>query len=147
MLRTIKGVTFTVNDDQTVTVNGTNTGTSSATFIIVPNQQAILIPDGDYWLYGFPQGGSSDTFDLRWYRYSPNVSAYDTGSGVAIHKIGNAADSNIAIVVKAGVTVNTVTLRPMLCTAEDYAISPAFVPYRPSWQELYEMVLALQSGS
>ncbi len=34
----------------------------------------------------------------------------------------------------------------MICTASDYAVSSAFVPYRPSWQKLYEMILALQSG-
>jgi hypothetical protein len=34
----------------------------------------------------------------------------------------------------------------MLCTAEDYAISPEFVPYAPSNRELYEMILALQNG-
>lgn len=32
----------------------------------------------------------------------------------------------------------------MICTAAAYAISPAFVPYRPSWQEMYDMILALQ---
>lgn len=144
--QTINGVTFTVNADQTVTVNGTNTGTGSATFILVPNQQAILIPDGDYWFSGCPQGGSSATFDLRWYRYSSNASAYDMGSGAAIHKSGNTTDSNIAIVVKAGVTVNNITFKPMLCTAEDYAISPEFVPYTPTMRELYEMILAMQNG-
>lgn len=144
--QTINGVTFTVNADQTVTVNGTNTGTGSATYVIVPNWQAILIPDGDYWLLGCPQGGGSDTFDIRWYRYSPNASAYDIGSGAAIHKNGNTVESNIAIVVKAGVTVNNLTFKPMLCTAEDYAISPEFVPYTPTMRELYEMILALQNG-
>lgn len=137
--QTIRGVTFTVSDDGTVTVNGTNTGTSSATFILVPNQQAILIPDGDYWFLGCPQGGGANTFDLRWFRYSPNTSAYDTGSGVAIHKNGNTTDSNIAIVIKSGVTVNNITFTPMLCTAEDYKISPEFVPYRPSYDELTEL--------
>ena len=34
----------------------------------------------------------------------------------------------------------------MICTVADYKISPAFVPYRPSWQEMYEMIKALQSG-
>lgn len=34
----------------------------------------------------------------------------------------------------------------MLCTAESYAISTTFVPYRPSYQELYEMVKALQAN-
>ena len=32
--RTVNGVTFTVNNDQTITVNGTNTGTSTALFVI-----------------------------------------------------------------------------------------------------------------
>lgn len=35
----------------------------------------------------------------------------------------------------------------MLCTAADYAISTAFAPYRPTWQEMYDMIKALQSGS
>ena len=144
--QTITGVTFTINADQTVTVNGTNTGTGSATFVIVSNQQAVMIPDGDYWFSGCPQGGGSDTFDLRWYRYAPNASAYDMGSGAAIHKSGNTADSNIAIVVKSGVTVNNITFKPMLCTAEDYAISTEFVPYTPTTRELYEMILALQNA-
>lgn len=143
--QTINGVTFTVNDDGTVTVNGTNTGTGSAAFVLVSNQQAILIPDGDYMLSGCPQGGGNDTFDLRWFRYSPGKSAYDTGSGAVVRKSGNTVDSNIAIVVKAGQTVNNVIFRPMLCTAEDYAISSEYVPYAPSNRELYEMILQLQN--
>lgn len=143
--QTINGVTFTVNGDQTVTVNGTNTGTGSAAFVIVPNQQAIQIPDGNYWLSGCPQGGSSDTFDLRWYLYSPNASAYDTGSGASIRKNGNTTSSNIAIVVKQGATANNVVFKPMLCTAADWAVSQKFVPYCPSMAELYAMIQALQS--
>ena len=138
--RTINGVTFTVNDDGTVTVNGTNTGTGSATFIFIPNRQAILIPDGDYMLSGCPQGGGNDTFDLRWYRYSPNASAYDTGSGAVVHKSGNTTDSNIAIVVKSGVTVDNLTFKPMVCAVEDYAISSEYVPYAPSNRDLYKEV-------
>ncbi len=38
------------------------------------------------------------------------------------------------------------TVRVMICTAADYAVSPAFVPYAPTNRELYEMILALQSG-
>ena len=144
--QTINGVTFTVNADQTVTVNGTNTGTGAATFVLVPNQQAILIPDGNYWFSGCPQGGGSGTFDLRWYHYSSNASAYDRGSGATIRKSGNTTDSNIAIVVMAGVTVNNITFKPMLCTAEDYDVSPEFVPYTPTMRELYEMILALQNA-
>ena len=34
----------------------------------------------------------------------------------------------------------------MICTAADWNVSQKFVPYRPSWQELYDMILALQNG-
>lgn len=34
----------------------------------------------------------------------------------------------------------------MICTAENYAISPEFVPYTPTMREMYEMILAMQNG-
>lgn len=34
----------------------------------------------------------------------------------------------------------------MICTVEDYAISPEIVPYTPTMRELYEMILALQNA-
>jgi hypothetical protein len=43
-------------------------------------------------------------------------------------------------------TAVSANINLMLCTAADYAISPKFVPYRPTWQEMYDMILALQSG-
>lgn len=146
--QTIKGVTFTVNDDQTVTVNGTNDGTGASTFMIVPNAQAIKIPDGKYILSGCPaEGGGSAAsapFDLRWYLYSPGKSAYETGTGALIEKSGNTTSSNIAIVVKTGQTVDNLVFKPMLRPAE--ITNNTFEPYAPTNRELYEMILALQSG-
>ena len=40
-------------------------------------------------------------------------------------------------------TVTAIDL--MICTKAAWDISHAYVPYRPSWQELYEMILALQN--
>lgn len=136
--QTINGVTFTVNDDGTVTANGTNSSTtSSATFVIVPYQEADKIPNGSYRLTGCPSSGSSTTYDLRWYLYSPGKSAYDTGSGAVIEKNGIATGSGgIAIVVKARQTVNNVVFKPMICTLEDYAISSEYVPYARSNYQL-----------
>ena len=139
--QTINGVIFTVNDDGTVTANGTNNSTSSATFVIMPYQEADKIPNGSYRLTGCPSDGSSTTYDLRWYLYSPGKSAYDTGNGAVVEKNGTATGSGgIAIVVKAGQTVDNVIFRPMICTAEDYAISSEYVPYAPSNRGLYEEV-------
>lgn len=145
--RTINGVTFTVNSDGTVTANGTNNSTSSATFVLMPYQEADKIPNGSYRLTGCPSVGSSTTYDLRWYLYSPGKSAYDTGNGAVVEKNGTATGSGgIAIVVKAGQTVDNVVFKPMLCTAEDHAASDAFVPYVPTMLELYQMIQALQTG-
>lgn len=139
--QTIRGVTFTVNDDQTVTVNGTNDGTGASTFVIVPNAQAITIPDGNYILSGCPADGggsaASAPFDLRWYMYSPGKSAYDSGNGASIEKSGNGTDSNIAIVVKTGQTADNITFRPMLRRAE--ITDDTYVPYAPTNRELYEL--------
>lgn len=135
--QTIKGVTFTVNDDQTVTVNGTNDGTGASTFVIVPNAQAITIPDGNYILSGCPTGGGeSAPFDLRWYMYSPGKSAYDSGNGASIEKSGNGTGSNIAIVVKTGQTAHNITFKPMIRRAE--ITDSTYVPYAPTNRELYE---------
>lgn len=146
--QTIKGVTFTVNDDQTVTVNGTNDGTGASTFVIVPNAKAITIPDGNYILSGCQTGGGGDVstapYDLRWYMYSPGKSAYDSGNGASVEKSGNGTGSNIAIVVKSGRTADNLVFRPMLRRAE--IVDDTFEPYAPTNRELYEMILALQSG-
>ena len=139
--QTIKGVTFTVNDDQTVTVNGTNDGTGASTFMIVPNAQAITIPDGNYILSGCPAGGGGDVasapFDLRWYMYSPGKSAYDSGNGASVEKSRNTTSSNIAIVVKTGQTAHNITFKPMIRRAE--ITDDTYVPYAPTNRELYEL--------
>lgn len=56
--------------------------------------------------------------------------------------------------IRVGINLNnsgtaatgSATYHAMLCTAEDYAISPEFVPYRPSYQELYERIIALENA-
>lgn len=135
--QTIKGVTFTVNDDQTVTVNGTNDGTGASTFVIVPHEQAITIPDGNYILSGCPAGGGDTVpYDLRWYMYSPGKSAYESGTGASVEKSGNGTGSNIAIVVKTGQTANNLVFKPMIRPAE--ITNNTFEPYAPTNRELYE---------
>lgn len=36
------------------------------------------------------------------------------------------------------------TVYPMVCTSSAWKISTKYQPYRPSWQEMYDMILALQ---
>jgi len=57
--------------------------------------------------------------------------------GTAFTADGNPIEASI--VVRASQTLN-VTIKPMISTAEEYAISSEYVPYAPSNRELYEEV-------
>lgn len=138
--QTLNGVTFTVNSDQTVSLSGTASATT--TFVIVNNAAANAIPDGSYKLTGCPSGGGNTTYDLRWYLYSSGRSAYDQGSGASVNKSGNTTTSNIAILIRSGVNTDGLVFRPMLRRAE--ITDSTYVPYAPTNRELYEMILALQ---
>lgn len=138
--QTINGVTFTVNSDQTVSLSGTASATT--TFFIEDNAAAKAIPDGSYKLTGCPSGGGNTTYDLRWYLYSPGMSAYDQGSGASVNKSGNTTSSNIAILIRSGVNTDGLVFRPMLRRAE--ITDSTYAPYAPTNRELYEMILALR---
>lgn len=145
--QTIRNVTFTVNDDGTVTVDGTNNTTSTAAFYLnvlpadtAPNYNGCR-------LTGCPQGGSTSTYRLAVQLNSGSYTTYasDTGDGATIRNVPS-SDCRVGIFIYPGATVNDLIFKPMICTAEDHAASDAFVPYTPTLRELYEMVLALQSG-
>lgn len=140
--QTLNGVTFTVNNDQTVSLSGTATATT--TFLVVDNATSNAIPNGNYVLTGCPSGGGSTAYDLRWYLYSSGKSAYDQGSGASVNKTGNTTSSNIAILVRSGVNTDGLIFRPMLRRAE--ITDSTYAPYAPTNRELYEMILALQNG-
>lgn len=137
--QTINGVTFTVNTDQTVSLSGTASATT--TFVIVDNATANSVSNGSYILSGCPASGGSTTYDLRWYLYSTGRSAYDQGSGAAVNKSGGTTSSNISILIRSGVNVDGVIFKPML--RKSTITSDTFEPYSPTNRELYEMILAL----
>lgn len=140
--RAVNGVTFTVNNDQTITVNGTNTGTSTALFVIndIPLQSGIA-----YTLSGCPSGGSSATYYIGsldttdWQEFTT-----DTGNG-GTATLSEPKTIRFRIGIRSGVTVNNLVFKPMLRRAE--ITDDTFAPYAPTNRELYEMILALQSGA
>ena len=145
--QTIRNVTFTVNDDGTVSVNGTNNTTSAAVFYLnvlpadtAPNYNGCR-------LTGCPQGGSTSTYRLAVQLNSESFTTYasDTGDGATIQNVPS-SDCRVGIFIYAGATVDNLIFKPMICTAEDHAASDAFVPYTPTLRELYEMIQALQTG-
>lgn len=133
--RTVNGVTYTVNADKSITITSDGTNTQSLLYLV----QNEPLAAGSYILSGCT-GGSSTKYDLR-VKVGNNVTNnYDGGTAFTAN--GNPIESSI--VVRAAQTLN-VTIKPMISTADDYAISSKYVPYTPTTRELYEMILALQN--
>ncbi len=133
------GLTFTKNNDGSVTVNGTATSPG----YLVADQISSLSPDAELVLTGCPAGGGVQSYFIGFETRDPEQYFLDIGNGW-VGKIGGEI-AQVIIFFAQGATIDNLTFKPMLCTAVDYAISPKFVPYRPSYQRLYEMVQDLQA--
>lgn len=134
--RTVNGVTYTVNADRSITITSDGTNTQSLLYLA----QNASLPAGDYILSGCT-GGSSTTYDLRVKVGDTVTHNYDDGTPFT----ADGSQIEASIVVRAAQTLN-ITIDPMICTADDYAASPDYVPYVPTMLELYQMIQALQTG-
>lgn len=134
--RTENGVTFTVNADGTVSL----TGTASAT-IWFPIMTNMSIDSGTYTVSnGLADDTArviiSTTNSISSRIFDSNESGYITKTIDAISGV------NAYLRVASGKVTDGTVVKPMLCTAEGYAISPEFVPYAPTNRELYDVVQA-----
>lgn len=128
-----RGVTYTVNSDFTVSANGTATG-GNANLILSP-QGGFSIEPGSWILSGCPSGGSSSTY---------NIAIAGTASDVGSTAEFTSCSSVITrIYILEGTRVDNLTFKPMICSKAAWDISQAYQPYRPSYQEMYDMILAL----
>ena len=140
--QTIGGVTFTVNSDGTITANGTKT--NSDWFILSENNHL------DAGAYTLSDGLPDDTTGCRLIiapEQSLGAAIMTTTTGVRTQtKTFTAAQTGLyyAIRIASGETVNNLTFKPMIRRAE--ITDSTYVPYAPTNRELYEMILALQSG-
>ena len=137
-------ISFSCSGDL-ITITG-STSSNAAWCYLTLDGSIIVANDfcnGKYYLSSERTG--SGPVDIFVHESSVGQIADDSGNGVVIPNKTTTNSVRIMVNIPKGATVN-ITLKIMICTAADYAVSPAFVPYRPSWQELYEMILALQSG-
>lgn len=119
--RTSSGITYTVNEDGSVTVNGTATANS---YLVLG---AVGLKGGTtYALNGCPTGGGGTTYRLYWQGVSGN---YDEGNGTT-YKPTSDGEINIRIVIYSGTTVNNLTFYPMVRLASN--ADSSFVPYNDS---------------
>lgn len=138
------GVTYVINSDGTVTVNGTPQGSSPSYIELKLNGNAANISrfcDGNHILSGCPTGGSDSTY--RMYAAKSTYSRFDYGNGVLLTDT-TLTDVRLVIYIYNGYTANNLVFKPMIRPVE--IKDDTFQPYAPTNRELYEMILALQSG-
>ena len=118
--KTLNGITFTVNSDGSVTVNGTATAQS-----FFKLQQSFSLKKGQYFFSGCPAGGSGGTYSL--YLSTSDYKFYkpDIGNGISI----NAEDDKIVSIViniAKNTTVENLVFKPQL---ELGTTATAYTPY------------------
>lgn len=122
--QTKNGVTFTVNNDKTILVNGNNDGTANSSFII----KYYSLKAGTYILNGCPSGGSSTTYRIAIQKTSDwSVLGLDTGSGSKQFTIDEATNVQVAIVIQKGQTISNLLFKPMIRLSS--IIDDTYVPY------------------
>lgn len=133
----VGGVTFTMNLDGTITANGTKTN-NDWLYLSTGNS----LPSGIYVLSsGLAPRERADvrTLIATDDSLSASIMSAEGQKQVVTRSFSQSYSGLIyAIRISSGTTVDNLVFKPMLCTAEDYAISPEFVPYAPSNRELFE---------
>lgn len=136
------GLTITVNDDKSITINGT--APSSGYRLTIGTFAAEELRP--HLLSGCPSGGSGTTYQI----YSENVdyNIYNTTTGAAkfTPKTKNARAFNI--IIYGNVLCNNITFYPMIRPAD--ITDSTYEEYKPSLQEqinaLIERIQALETA-
>lgn len=118
--KTFNGITFTVNSDGSVTVNGT--ATEQAYFKL---QQSFSLKKGQYFFSGCPKGGAGSTYSL--YLSNTDYTFYkaDIGNGISIN---SEDDKTVSIVINIAkdTTVENLVFKPQLEIGDK---ATEYVPY------------------
>lgn len=130
------GVVFTVNEDLTITVNGTASGANAVFILSMPG--GFSIEEGEWVLSGCPSGGSSSTYNIT---IAGTVS--DTGESANFTAV---TSKLIRLYILDGTTADNLLFKPMICSKVNWEISKKYQPWRPSYEELYAMVQDLQNN-
>ena len=115
---TSDGITFTVNDDKSVTVDGTATYNAYKKLL-------VTLPAGDYVLTGCPVGGSTNGYH-QLLAYGDRV-GYDIESNNAAFTLPTEMEVQVHIRVMNGTTVDNLTFYPMIRPAA--ITDPAYLEY------------------
>ena len=127
----INGVTFTVNDDGSITANGTATGECQI-FL------STILKKGTYRFSGVPKTGSYTSY---WSYYQKNyvTQENDFGDGLVFY-LDSEATISCVFRIKTGYTASNLIFKPMLSLASLNLSYADYVPYAKSNKELTENV-------
>ena len=135
--REVNGVSYTVNTDGSVAITSDGTNTLSQLYL---TRDDTSLSAGEYVLSGAP-GGSTTTYDVRVKIGDQTTINHSGGSDF----VSDGSGSTVSIIVRANQTLD-ITIKPMICTKAAWDISRAYVPYRPSYDELIARVVALENA-
>ena len=122
--QTINGVTFTVNTDGSILMNGT--ATADIRFQLRPNNLLSLNAER-YIVNGTPAMGGASTYRLAIYNQTTHgYSAFDNGAGSEFVLSGT-SELSVFIDVINGVTADNITFKPMIRLSTE--TDPTFEPY------------------
>lgn len=118
---TWNGVTFTINEDFSITVNGTATGGNAV--LVLSESGGFSIEEGNWVLSGCPEGGSTASYSI-----SIAATVSDTGSSA---QFSSCSAKLVRLYVIEGATVTDLTFKPMICSKADWDISQQYIPNKP----------------
>lgn len=124
--QTVNGVTFTVNDDGSITANGTASANTGFTIALDIDARGMI-------LSGCPAGGSRSTYSLQYTNYVDESFA-DEGNGITIPLSTNTGLWRVVIWITAQSVVNNLVFKPMLRLASIQ--DDTYVPYSMTNREL-----------
>ena len=141
----INGITFTVNNDGSVTVSGTASGNAGLEICTIMNGGEIVdkslydaISGKTLILSGCPSGGSDSTYELDFNRINNNDdSAADRGNGTTFtfEKTTTTGKVYVTVYIHSGAVITTpITFKPMLRLADD--TDTIFHPYTMTNRQL-----------
>jgi len=122
------GITRTLNDDGSLTLDGTATSTFNIQVAYIStNDWFDKLPDGDYILTGCPTGGSGSKYRIVGNINNGGRFATDTGSSASFTK--GAADTQMSVYVRinSGTVIDNLTFYPMIRAASES--DDSYVPY------------------
>lgn len=137
----INDVTFTVNDDGSITANGQAEadivlyilGTGSTDYRMLPDIVGKAVK-----LTGCPSGGGNGTYYLKFMERTPTYIGHeDHGNGTTFTVQNGLTGCNCYLYIASGQTVSNLTFKPMIALA---SYNGGYVPYAKTNAELTDII-------